>query len=293
MAKKYGLAKSKGEERVLELLTNKLIEVGKWPNLRKDFTCSYQTASSRILTFQFWKNNPKMSNIEYFTLILYYSDKIEHIKSGNKINDIINRGCELLGLINDVSDWSTASIAWWSSLYRYYERIGNKDATYRCCILWLDALTQSPNGPSENTLNKYMKFLEEDEERQLGRKAIDDLTDYIEEQYNSMIQRGESEETYREYIHAVCEYATKIQETLPEEYYPAIKAILQLDGIVKIPKRARIRQGTFDYCYSGAEEGDKEAQLIVAQAYREGEYVPMNIRLANFWEGVANNKFVE
>ena len=80
---------------------------------------------------------------------------------------------------------------------------------------------------------------------------------------------------------------------LDEEHHFILIAILQINGIIKQPKREKSKKGSFDYNYAKAEKGDKEYQLLVAKAYREGDGVPKNIRPANLWEGVANNKIVE
>lgn len=185
----------KEEERIIKALTGKLVKVAKWPNMRKHFVVGWALGQDSSLTVNFYKDDPKMSNIEYVALINNYIAKLEFVKNGDEVWSIIDKCFELF-------DWD----AYAQSVYEYIDSKAN---------------------------------------------LIDEEDSFV------------------------------------------LTAIAQINNIVELPKRERNKKGSFDYNYAKAEKGDKEYQLLVAKAYREGDGVPKNIRLANLWEEFANNKIVE
>ncbi|MDE6722556.1 MAG: hypothetical protein K2J84_10510 [Bacteroidaceae bacterium] len=278
------------EKEVLKALTDKLVKVAKWPNQRSKFVVAWHGEHGGI--FYFYKNAPKMSNVEYTTLIYYYILKLRGMKKDEKVQDIIDKCEKLLEQIGDKCNFYEAATFVYAEMYRYYSRIGDEERAYECHKKWQFGLTQMPGGADEGLLNEFLSLLEQRGDKQQVVDVVNDCNRYIEEQKRKL-GNDESYEGWEGYVHSVYEYVSSKNGLLDEEHRFILIAILQINGIIKLPKREKSKKGSFDYNYAKAEKGDKEYQLLVAKAYREGDGVPKNIRLANLWEGFANNKIVE
>ncbi len=289
------------EKEVLKALTDKLVKVAKWPNQRKHFVVAWwgdddNPESCSECQSLFYKDNPKMSNVEYVTLIHYYSWKIdyysrklERVKKHEAVQSIIDKCHEQLKQIGDKYDFYSASTFFYMQLYHYFRQIGDGGQAYECYRRCLLSLTKLPEGADEESLNEYVGLLEQRVDKQQIMDAVNDCNQYIIEQKKKWAEDGD----YEKYVESVYQYVTSKENLFDEENWFVLIAILQINGIVNLPKRERSKKGSFDYNYAKAEKGDKEYQLLVAKAYREGDGVPKNIRLANLWEGFANNKIVE
>lgn len=279
------------EKEVLKALTDKLVKVAKWPNLRTEFVVAWQGKREGLYRYCY-KNDPKMSNIEYVILIHHYLDKLKWVKKDEERQGIIDKCYELMGKIGDKCDFYSIETFFYAEMYRYYSRIGDEERAYECHRRWLFGLTQMPEGANEGLLNEFLSLLEQRGTNKLVVDVVNDCNRYIEEQKRKL-GNDESYEGWEGYVHSVYEYVSLKMGMLDEEDRFILIAILQINGIIKLPKREKSKKGSFDYNYAKAENGDKEYQLLVAKAYREGDGVPKNIRLANLWEGFANNKIVE
>ena len=278
------------EKEILKILTDKLVKVAKWPNLRKHFTVAWYTSGDDSCEVHFYKDDPKMSNIEYATLVYYYANKLERVRNEEKAQHIFNKAIEMCTHILDSCD--RARVASLLYMTRYYElrNRGDINGAFDMCYHWLQALVHSSDGAGVNVFNEFIAVLHEKGDLQWLIDVIDDCNQYIEEQQKKW---EEDENYYTEYVNSVYEYVCSKAELLDEDDRFILDAILQIYNIIALPKRERNKKGSFDYNYAKAENGDKEYQLLVAKAYREGDGVPKNIRLANLWEGFANNKIVE
>ena len=277
----------KEEERIIKALTDKLVKVAKWPNMRKHFVVGWSIDSNNDHEIHFYKSDPKMSNIEHVMLIYYYLGKLEYTKNEDEVQGIMDRCFELLKQIDDRYDLIRVSIIFYTSLYRYFCKIGDEEKAYESYKSCLFNLTESPMGAEEQDLNEYLTILEQRNDKQQLLDVVNDCKKYIEE------KKLEEDDNQDVYTQSVYEYINSKANLIDEEDYFVLTAIMQINDIIELPKRTRIKKGSFDYNYARAENGEKEYQLLVAKAYREGDGVPKNIRLANLWEGFANNKIVE
>ena len=277
------------EEGIIKILTDKLVKVAKWPNMRKEFAVAVPMSATVSQTVFFYKNDPKMSNIEYVTLIYCYVNELTRKKNDDEVQAIIDRCFELLEQIEDYCDFVRVARHFYRTLYDYYSERGNEEQAYECHKRWLFYLTESFEGASEDILNEYLTILEQRNDKQQLLDVVNDCKKYIEEKKKKL----EEDEDWDAYAQSVYEYICSKEELIDEEDYFVLTSIMQINEIIELPQRTRIKKGSFDYNYAKAEKGDKEYQLLVAKAYREGDGVPQNIRLANLWEGFANNKIVE
>lgn len=277
------------EKEIIEALTDKLVKVAKWPNQRMHFTVAWLASSTTNCEVHFYKDEPKMSNVQNFMLIHYYSEKLTRVKNDEKAQVIIDKCSELLKQMSDRRDQVRAASMLYMHWNNYLRKRDAFEEAVNICYHWLESLVNSPDGANTNVLNEFLAALYQKGDLQWLIDIIIDCNQYINEQKKAW----EKDKDYERYVDSVYDYVCSKEELLDEEDKFILTAILQIEGIIELPIRERNKKGSFDYNYAKAEKGDKEYQLLVAKAYREGDGVPKNIRLANLWEGFANNKIVE
>lgn len=76
------------ESQLIDKLTDKLIQVAQKPNMRKEFSVTYDTGNGRFFTVVFHKNKPPMFAIEQFFLTAYYVEEFERMAKLENIPDI-------------------------------------------------------------------------------------------------------------------------------------------------------------------------------------------------------------
>ena len=76
------------ESKLIDKLTDKLIQVAQKPNMRKEFSVTYDTGNGRFSTVVFQKNKPPMFAIEQFFLTAYYVEEFERMAKLENIPDI-------------------------------------------------------------------------------------------------------------------------------------------------------------------------------------------------------------
>lgn len=76
------------ESKLIDKLTDKLIQVAQKPNMRKEFGVTYDTGNGRFSTVVFHKNKPPMFAIEQFLLTAYYVEEFERMAKLENIPDI-------------------------------------------------------------------------------------------------------------------------------------------------------------------------------------------------------------
>lgn len=278
------------EQEVIKVLTDKLVQVAKWPNMRKEFTVSLKIDSNTRWTLSFYKNEPKMASIEAYTLVLYYAELFMSAKNKmeeEKEQEYKDKALEYLGNIEDAVDQAVAGTLYCSALFHYYEKNEDFNNAYWAVRQWVMCSTLTPEGASEGSFNKYVTYLKHDEDAQYLLDIIDNCNAYMEE------QKEKCGEDWDRYVNSVYDYMYSQLDEEDESCYAVVEAMLQLNDIVELPKQTRAKKGSFDYNYAKAEKGDKECIILISKAYRKGDGVCQNIRLADFWEGLANNKIIE
>ena len=79
------------ESQLIDKLTDKLIMVAQKPDMRKEFTVTYDAGGGRFPTQCFYKNDPPMSIIEQFFMAQYYVAEFETVaESENLVYDLLS-----------------------------------------------------------------------------------------------------------------------------------------------------------------------------------------------------------
>jgi len=282
-------------EKLLDDLTGKLIEIAKFPNRRKEFTFSFGYRAGKSMTLYFYKNEPRVSNMEPFSLVAYYACLIKDEESEEKADELCKKAMELLKEINCEYDRALAEELLYRVVLEYIQARGNKESVesmINFCGAWL--IANCWIGVTEEVLQTYLQLLRiHPENHQDIVSVVDDISAYVSNQMKLLSQENMSEEDVWNIYESIRTYILSKEDEIGSDKFYILGAFLQVYGGVEPPKKERIKKGSFDYNYGKAEKGDKECQRLVAQAYREGIGVRKNMRLANFWEGVSNGKYVE
>lgn len=67
------------ESKLIGILTDKLVQVAQKPNMRKEFSVTYDAGSGIYQTLFFYKNDPPMSQIEQVFMASYYVTELEKV----------------------------------------------------------------------------------------------------------------------------------------------------------------------------------------------------------------------
>lgn len=268
---------------LIESLSDRLIEIALHPEKRKNFSISYIVNDTSHCTIQYYKNSPHISCIEPFSLALYYSDVYRCASSEEERSECLEKIVEQILLIENDQDKAEAEVQVWTNLKLYCE---GKDemAFLKCSRLCLDALSRSKDGVSIEDLNNLRALLDGDEYKSVA-ETIDNITAFIGSAEAEMPEPVNNE-IYSEFIDKVAAYAREAIEALEEEWSFLLFAILQAHGFIENVFR-RPAKGTFDFNYPKAEKGDKKYQKLLAEAYRTGNGVIQNTKLAEFWENMS------
>ena len=108
------------ESQLIDKLTDKLIMVAQKPDMRKEFTVTYDAGGGRFPTQCFYKNDPPMSIIEQFFMAHYYVAEFETIAESE---DLV---CELLSIaMHRTAIWVNQLFGQWQKelLMRYHRSL--------------------------------------------------------------------------------------------------------------------------------------------------------------------------
>lgn len=278
------IALKKIEREIVKKLTDELVKLAKYPVLKRTFNF----ATSHDYYYTFYKDKPKMSNIEYVALALCHIDRLAHTEQGEDVPSLMDRIEELLASINDAFDYSRVAVAYYLIMFIYLHELNDMEQAFEYYRKWFAALVSTPEGAREEDLINYIALVQRGKEWQFV-DLIKDCDAYMVEQTQIVKETGD----YDDYVNSIARYWYSKISLLDKEETCVLKAFLQISGIIHQPKCKKNKKGSFDYNYARAEKGKKEYQLLVAKAYREGDGVPRNLRLANVWEKLANSKTPE
>lgn len=286
------------EGKIIQNVTDKLIEVAKHPEMRKEF---YVTIGSRI--FYCYKNNPMMCDVDRYLLATFYAFKIHlNAKSEADCLEFYEKSRKRIDEMVDSIDRSRALVFLNNITAQFY--IKKKDYT-KALDYKINELIYSggtPEGAELEVLNE-LKDLAKEAGSEGYQSYFCEIEDYFKE-----FERKLNSETIPE--HAWPELARKAVEDIREiviQYFfdegeeldedtigGLSTPILQAHEIINPPKRKSPGKSTFDFFYNKAEKGDPDAQRIIADCYRKGDVVSKNERLANFWQAIADeHRYIE
>lgn len=274
-------------KELIDNLSDKLIDIALYPEKRKHFSISYIVNANSYSVIHYYKNSPRISCIEPFTLALYYSSGYCNANSEKEREDYFVKIGEQLKLIDNDLDRADAEGQVWTNLKLYYE--GKDDMTFLICSKsCLRTLSMSKEGVSIEGLKDFRSQLDGIEEYKKVAETIDNITTFIESA-EAEIPEPMNEEIYNEFVNKVANYARKAIEALDEDWSFLLFAILEAYDLAENKFRIPAK-GTFDYYYPKAEKGDKKYQKLLAEAYRTGNGVIKNTKLAEFWENQSEKK---
>lgn len=73
------------ESQLIDKLTDKLIEVAQKPNMRKEFSVTFDAGGSHSFTVSLYKNDPPMYQMEQYFMAAYYVEVFEWVASSDYI----------------------------------------------------------------------------------------------------------------------------------------------------------------------------------------------------------------
>ena len=114
------------ERKIIKKLTDELVKLAKYPVLKRTFTF----ATSHDYCYTFYKDKPKMSNIEYVVLALCHIDRLAHTEQGEDVPSLMDRIEELLASINDVFDYSRVAVAYYLIMFIYLHELNDMEQAF-------------------------------------------------------------------------------------------------------------------------------------------------------------------
>lgn len=286
------------EEQIIQSVTDKLIEVAKHPEMRKEFNIVVEN-----WTFDCHKNNPMMCDVDRHVLATFYAGNIAHYaKSETDCQEFYEKSNKYIDKMAYFIDRCRAHCFLDNITARFYVKKKDYDKAldYKYSAFIYSGTT--PEGAELKEINELIK---------LARKAGDqdfesyvcEIEDYFKEFEKKLNSESNPEQAWpelaRKAINDIREIVIQYtyeegEERDEEEIEDNSVPFLQAHEIIKPPKRISPLKGEFDHYYNKAEKGDTEAQRKIANAYREGKVVTKNERLANFWQAVADeHRYIE
>lgn len=283
------------ENELLDLLTDKLIEVALDKKKRKAFELSYALDSTHEATIIYSKDVPTISNIEGYTLASYYCNLLCLPHSEDTEINILRK---LLAEIDTISNGNDR-IHITALLRNHYETSCDYESTFKFCRLYIKEKCNTLNGVCLDDLDWFMALLRQNKDCENLVSTVDNIVAYIASSEEPEIHIYEIEEEYgaalKAYSRNLTEYVEIKFHEIPKEWEFMKDAILQACGLYIPPQEQYVRmllvysrKNYFDHIYTRAENGYSKYQKLIATAYRNGDGVPVNQRMADFWEMAAN-----
>lgn len=285
-------------EELLNKLTDKLIEIALEPEKRKAFELSYALDSTHEATIRYSKNAPTISNIEAYTLASYYCNMLCLLHSEDTEINLLKKLLAELDTISDGYDKISAHIT--ALLRDHYESSCGYEPKFNFCRLYIKEKCNLFRGVSLDDLEWFMTLLRQNKDYENLVSTIDNIVVYITSSEDPDTLIYDSEEEYnaaREaYSKNITEYVELKFNEIPKEWMFMKDAILQAYEFYFPPQELFVRilgiysrKNGFDHYYTRAENGYSKYQKLIAAAYRTGDGVKANQRMADFWEMSANN----
>lgn len=285
-------------EELLNKLTDKLIEIALEPEKRKAFELSYALDSTHEATIRYSQNVPTISNIEAYTLASYYCNLLCFPHSEDSEISSLKKLLAELDTISNGYDIISSHIT--ALLRNNYEISCDYQSEFTFCRLYIKEKCNLFSGVSLDDLEWFMALLRQNKDCENLVSTVDNIVAYIASSDNPETFIYESQEEYdaamKTYSKSLTEYVEIKLNEIPEELKFMKDAILQAyklynpssESFVRMT-RIYSRKNDFDHIYTRAENGYSKYQKFIATAYRTGDGVQVNQRLADFWEMAANN----
>lgn len=278
-------------EELLNMLTNKLIEIALDPKKRSEYSISYMVDSTHSNTIQYYRNRPMISNIEPFTLASYYCKKI-CVKHSEEEEIVCIK--KLLSELEKMSeeDYVEAYLFISETLKRHFKTCDSESA-FRFYKSFIELKSKCFQMVSQSDLTLFLSVLRNNKEYEALGAIIDDMitriTSVEEPQFSEFATKEEFQEAIQSYVSILVGYVDSKSKQLTPEWMFMKSAILQAYDLFDPTEayiyflKLRDPKLSFDRNYFKAEKGDKKAQKFLANAYRTGKGVMKNQRLADFW----------
>lgn len=285
------------EEQIIKSVTDKLIEVAKHPEMRKEYVVSVENKG-----FYCYRNNPLMCDVDKYVLASYYAGNILYTTNETECLECYNKSLEYLRKMNDRIDSDRLLVFLSAMMVHFYNKKGDTSKALDYLRFNIFCSTLVPDGANIDQIKKWRKL--EQQAKDEGGKGLYllfllEMDGYFKDYKKRLRLAKKPDETkYAQeaiaYVHNRIKDIHTYDDELDEKSDWIPMAILQAYGIMGTIRRPRPRKGEFDYYYNKAEKGDHEAQRIIAECYREGIFVTKNERLANFWQAAAEkHQYIE
>ena len=298
------------EEQLIIKITDKLIEIAKHPEKRKEFIVA---AGNDY--FYCYRNDPMMCDVDKYILATYYALQIKKAKKHDDLLDLYKKSVEHINEMTDSIDANNAMTFLSNIVSLYYQKKKDLSAEIEFLIDSFNFSINTQEGVTIDNIKSLISLTKKDENYAPLYELLSSIDCYFTDFENSFQNEDNPEQAWPEYAQkAISDINEKVYAAFDEDKVEEqekgdmkededdniidpdsfAKAILQAYQIIVPPKRKSPRKGDFDYYYNKAEKGDPEAQRIIAACYREGNTVTKNERLANFWQAVADeHRFIE
>lgn len=285
------------EEQIIQSVTSKLIEVVKHPEKRKKFIVSVENNG-----FCCYKNNPMMCDVDKYVLASYYAANILDATDETECLECYNKSLLFAREMKDEIDKDRLLMFLSARMANFFKIMGatSKAIEYLCLSIFCSTLV--PEGADGDRLKDWRE-LEKQAKDECGEgyylPFLLEMDRYFKDYKKRLRMAKNPEETNyaqeaKSYVYKRAREIHAYENKLDEQSDWVSMAILQAYGIVDTIRRPRPKKGEFDYYYNKAEKGDPEAQRIIADAYRNGDVVTKNERLANFWQAIADeHRYIE
>lgn len=291
------------EEQIIKSVTDKLIEVAKHPEMRKEFLVTVK--NTQIYCY---KNTPLMCDIDRYVLSTYYACLLAlYAKTDDDLTEFFNKSLEHINQMVDSIDLCNAMAYLYAIVSQYFQKQKGLSDEISFLVESFLYSADTPEGVTIEDIRKLRSLAKKDPNNVPLYEFLSDIDSYFKEFEKKLDKEDNPEQSWPEYaqkaisdINEKClasfeeDIASEDEEEDRIEPDRFAKIILQAYKIIEPPKRKSPRKGEFDYYYNKAEKGDPEAQRIIADAYRNGDVVTKNERLANFWQAIADeHRYIE
>ena len=252
-------------EELLNKLTDKLIEIALEPKKRKAFELSYALDSMHEATIRYSKDAPTISNIEAYTLALYYCNKLCLPHSEDTEVELLKKLLAEIDTISNDCDNICSNIM--ALLRNHHESSYDYESKFNFCRLYIKEKCNLFHGVNLYDLEWFMTLLRQNKDYEDMVSTVDNIIVYITSAEEPEIICG-SEEEYNaaiEYDRRLVEYVELQFNGIATEWMFIKDAILQAYGLYIPSLEQFVRIGgicsqkkEFDHNYPRAEKGYKK-----------------------------------
>lgn len=275
-----------------DIISDKLIEIAKHPELRNEYHIRVNTTEIYC-----YKNHPMICDVDKYVYVTYYGTFILYARTEQECLEYYNKCNEIIQQMSDETDAKQSSAYLNKLMANYYEKHKNLSKAKYYLLLSMRSSVFTPEGSTMGEINKLKRLV-----KKAGNESFLDSLNVCEAYFSDFTSNYFWEKLkMKHYNNAINDVFNMIREEIDDGKEDNESSVdwlalefLQAMNIIAPPKRKPLRKGKFDYYYNKAEKGDSDAQRIIAKYYREGNKVTQNERLAEFWQTLADeHRFIE